>query len=219
MAIAHVCQGCGRDLARVRASREPVYGLWVAACPGCARVSPRARRTDRALLTRVGRIYFALLRLEVRTAGLAFMVIAASMGAYALGETFAHSYPLERAGMVLLGATHLIGGAFVHLAWSHHHVVMRWAALTGIVGFIAVVPLMAWGVMLGLAVWWPELIQAFEFEGASLRARLVAAPVLAGGALLIGYPVAAGLGAMHEVVRASRWRSRLSRARTRRFAS
>ena len=35
MSIAHLCAQCGWDLGRVRAAREPHYGLWLVRCPRC----------------------------------------------------------------------------------------------------------------------------------------------------------------------------------------
>lgn len=43
MAISHVCLSCGLDLARIRAAREPHYGLMLVRCPGCATASVRRR--------------------------------------------------------------------------------------------------------------------------------------------------------------------------------
>jgi hypothetical protein len=44
MADSHICLSCGLDLARVRAVVEPVYGLSLVACPGCA--AGAVRRED-----------------------------------------------------------------------------------------------------------------------------------------------------------------------------
>jgi len=41
MVLSHVCTECGHDLARVRARRDPHYGLSLVHCPGCAAVSVR----------------------------------------------------------------------------------------------------------------------------------------------------------------------------------
>jgi hypothetical protein len=48
MAIAHICLSCGRDLARVRPTREPHYGLNMIVCPGCGGRSVRRRRAPEA---------------------------------------------------------------------------------------------------------------------------------------------------------------------------
>jgi len=42
MAISHLCTTCGADLARVRARREPHYGLPLVVCPHCG--TPAVRR-------------------------------------------------------------------------------------------------------------------------------------------------------------------------------
>lgn len=49
MAIAHVCLGCGADLARIHVIRDPHYHLPIVICPGCGeacvrRVDPILRR-------------------------------------------------------------------------------------------------------------------------------------------------------------------------------
>lgn len=41
MTIAHVCFGCARDLASVRAVRDPHYALPMVICPGCGKASVR----------------------------------------------------------------------------------------------------------------------------------------------------------------------------------
>jgi hypothetical protein len=43
MAMMHLCQNCGTDLAHRRARREPHYGLPIVRCPACARVAVRRR--------------------------------------------------------------------------------------------------------------------------------------------------------------------------------
>lgn len=44
MAIAHVCLGCGADLARIHVIRDPHYRLPIVICPGCSHVC--VRRVD-----------------------------------------------------------------------------------------------------------------------------------------------------------------------------
>ena len=44
MAIAHVCLGCGADLARIHVIRDPHYRLPIVTCPGCGEVC--VRRVD-----------------------------------------------------------------------------------------------------------------------------------------------------------------------------
>ena len=41
MAIAHVCLGCGADLARIRVIRDPHYRLPIVTCPGCGEACVR----------------------------------------------------------------------------------------------------------------------------------------------------------------------------------
>ena len=43
MAIAHVCLGCGFDLARVRAGADPHYGLPLIICPQCTTATIRRK--------------------------------------------------------------------------------------------------------------------------------------------------------------------------------
>ena len=44
MAIAHVCLGCGADLARIHVIRDPHYRLPIVTCPGCGEAC--VRRVD-----------------------------------------------------------------------------------------------------------------------------------------------------------------------------
>lgn len=218
MAIARVCEGCGCDVSRARASREPVYGLWVARCPGCGKVEPRGRVTDGSLGRRAGRVYFALLRLEVRTVGVGAGVVACSMGADALADWGVRGWEISSAGWTLLGATLLVGGAFVHLAWSHHALWRRWVGLWLIVSAISSAPVLAWALSSAAHRWSASWFDVVELDRALLLMRLAWSAALPAAALLIGWPVAAGLGVLHESVRATRWRGRLARARKRRFA-
>ena len=41
MGIAHVCLGCGADLARIRVIRDPHYRLPIVTCPGCGEACVR----------------------------------------------------------------------------------------------------------------------------------------------------------------------------------
>ena len=44
MSIAHICLGCGADLARIHVIRDPHYRLPIVTCPGCGEVC--VRRVD-----------------------------------------------------------------------------------------------------------------------------------------------------------------------------
>ncbi|MGD9693745.1 MAG: hypothetical protein AB7G17_06170 [Phycisphaerales bacterium] len=218
MAIAHVCEGCGHDLSRVRASREPVYGLWGVTCPGCGKMCPRGRETDAGVARRAWRFYMALVRLEVRTAGCVVGVVAVTVSAFALAEAIRWESAPSRAGGLLIVVSHVVGGAFVHLALRHRHVLARFAALAGTAMFFAGLPVLAWGVRQGLGAiersWDPR--QALQREW---LIALALAPALSLFAVVVGYPVALAVGWVGEKIQAARWKGRLTRMRARRFTA
>jgi MFS family permease len=66
MSLAHVCLGCGLDLARQRARKEPYYGLSLIVCPRCATASVRRKHPIAVRWRQVRRVDWALSILLVK---------------------------------------------------------------------------------------------------------------------------------------------------------
>jgi predicted RNA-binding Zn-ribbon protein involved in translation (DUF1610 family) len=74
MTVAHVCPGCGAALTRVRAKRDPHYGLAMVLCPGCGRAAVRRRDPLRNRARQALRAVVALVIVGVQA-----MVLAGSL--------------------------------------------------------------------------------------------------------------------------------------------
>jgi hypothetical protein len=149
MAIAHVCLGCGYDLARVRPQREPHYRLPLIACPRCG---THCVRVDHPILVRWRNAKRVLLSLAVLLAqaamatGLAMLtptVVVVTLRALA-------NLPIEwerRAiALTLIGASitglGLLTGAWTRAAFAHLNqwwVWLSWLALMGLAGLVAII--------------------------------------------------------------------------------
>jgi hypothetical protein len=66
MSLAHVCLGCGFDLARQRPRNEPYYGLPLIVCPRCATASVRRKHPIAVRWRQVRRVDWALSILLVK---------------------------------------------------------------------------------------------------------------------------------------------------------
>ncbi|MHC4990463.1 MAG: hypothetical protein ACYTGC_05730 [Planctomycetota bacterium] len=136
MAIAHICYRCGTDLARVRAHREPHYGLLLLQCPGCCRFLARRRhplhefwrglrRVDWALTIVVFNV-LALICLLILTAGNAAWFGREILEDGAAGLLSDHRVPLF--GCFVL--TPILVGAWLAIGLPHWRRTTAWAMFT-----------------------------------------------------------------------------------------
>lgn len=160
MAIAHVCLGCGFDLARVRAVREPHYGWPLVRCPHCETCSVRRRhplqRGWRSLL----RLDWALSMLLIQIALLGAMLALTWMTAFGLYIALTIHFTdhpvrgLPWIAAITLVVAPLITGAWLTAAYSHWkprwRVWLAWALLVLIP--LNVLPIFA---MWGTDAWTP----------------------------------------------------------------
>ncbi len=155
MTIAHVCFGCARDLAGVRAVRDPHYALPLVICPDCGKACVRQTHpfhTRWIASLRIGTAVTALIFQNVVALTLICSTLVVIAGALTLGYA-AMIGELTRQAMINLGmsigAVSIVTGAWLTAGLSH---ISRWQAWLGwmllvvvLVGLIAAVSLGALG--------------------------------------------------------------------------
>lgn len=155
MTIAHVCFGCARDLAGVRAVRDPHYALPLVICPGCGKACVRQTHpfhTRWIASLRIGTAITALILQNVVALTLIFSTLAVIARALTLGYA-AIIGELTRQALINLGmsigAVSIVTGAWLTAGLSH---IPWWRAWLGwmllvvvLVGLIAAVSLGALG--------------------------------------------------------------------------
>ena len=128
MTIAHVCLGCARDLAGVRAIRDPHYALPIVHCPGCGKAAVRRTHPFHArwiASLRIGTALGVLLVQHAIAAALILATFAVMTGTFTIG--FA-TYAQEVSRVTLLSfvagfvAVSVLTGAWLtaglsHIAW------------------------------------------------------------------------------------------------------
>ena len=230
MAIAHVCLGCGVDLARVRARIEPIYRLPLVTCPRCGLHAVRRRHpiwhTYRTLL----RIDAALTVLFIQTVLLVGLLIANVCGALAVGEVIDGMMQRQKlqddeiAILVVFGLfAPILAGVWLTAGLAHWDRMAAWSGFFGIVAAILFTALI--GVVLvpalesqGALDWLVPVLyvmhpprqwmEALEFVGTGLL-LLPALSVMA----VVGMPIGARLRRLGPLVRSKRWRWRRRRQR------
>ncbi len=221
MAIAHVCNECGLDLARTRPVREPHYGLLLVTCPRCSRHCVRRRHPFvvwwRTLL-RVDASITAL-GLQIVAAGgfaaLTFVSIATLAAVFADmltdGTSRAALFVLILCIVGLPIATGVwLGAAFTHLRW--------WQAWLGWAGFLyglaVVIAGIASAVFMATAGLAPNggWVAGTTIGGVTI---LTLAPVLVVMLIvtLCGMPLGRPLAKLNGFARRVRWRMRRKRRR------
>ncbi len=134
MTIAHVCFGCARDLAGVRAVRDPHYALSLVICPGCGKTYVRQTHpfhTRWIASLRIGTAITALIFQNAVAVTLIFSTLAVIAGAFVLGYA-AMNGELTPQAMINLGvslaAVSIVTGAWLTAGLSH---ISRWRAWLG----------------------------------------------------------------------------------------
>ena len=180
---------------------------------------PRGRETDVSAGRKAWRFYFALLRLEARTAACAIAVVCVTLGAFALAEGWTSGMRLERGEAALIVLSLVAAGGLVHAALGHHRPVARLALLAGVSTIAAAIPTLVWIVRNTFAAYAPKVVPT----GVAYESEWGIAIALGAGlsfvAMVAGYPLGALMRWIGGLVRSARWRGRLSRARARRFAT
>lgn len=222
MAISHICLACGLDLARVRLSDDPHYGLPLIICPQCCTVS--VRRRPLAVLRwrqtwRAVRTLLAMLLQLALLGGLTALTMALCMTA--AHELAARRIPgptntIER--IIFLGV--VIGlsvgiGAWLTVGLAHWR---RWIAWLSFFAWTAV--LMAMDVLIGpfavrvlAQITDHHLSAPFRPEYWIIRLALLAAMMIVA---TLGIPVGMAIRHGWRAFRRQRWRARRRRLRGRR---
>ena len=151
MALAHVCLGCGFDLARHRPSREPYYGLPLIVCPHCATACVRHRHPIAVRWRQFRRIDWALSILVLKMLCALAIAIATGFTIFAALMLLArwpeiepeftarwkiHVFELVMAAAWAFAILPGIIGAWITAGLSH---LTRRQAWTGWFGFMSVV--------------------------------------------------------------------------------
>ena len=143
MAIAHVCLGCGWDLARVRPQREPHYGLDLIRCPRCRAAVVRRKHPIWTRWRQFRRLDFAITVLGARvfiTALLTFLnVMAAMLCVVLLSELRVDREWPDGAGVYLImifGMLAPLTGTWLTAAFEH---IPRWRMWFGWLLWIALI--------------------------------------------------------------------------------
>jgi hypothetical protein len=221
MAISHLCTSCGLDVARVRALREPLYGLPLVTCPRCGVHAVRRRHP---LIARWRQI------LRLKTSVLVMLVQAALAVGLTLGTVGACIIWAQRwlGGGIDVGDERIVAGMAVGFLclpaalglWltaglGHWRAGTQWAVFAAVVtALLSLDTVVAPAVMHGLvAVGGEEPPLPWGFEHLFVRGMILglvlivaAAGVAPGRLLMLGF----------ARFRAARWRARRRRFRARR---
>lgn len=224
MAISHICLDCGLDLARVRSSREPHYGLPLVQCPSCGAASVRRRHPLVVAWRRFGRVGFALmagllqlLLLAAFTAlTMVFCVIAASQ--LHSGELPGPNDPVARSIILTLAVVLSFGiGIWLTAGLSHWRRPIAWMAFSC---WMAVLMSLDALIVPALIAGMDELVDdhvAMPFRIEQLPWRFA----LFGGMMAIalaGIPLGHGFERLVHAARRQLWRNRRRRWRRRGIA-
>jgi hypothetical protein len=143
MAIAHVCIGCGSDLARLRPRREPHYGLNLVTCPGCGLASVRRRHPVWSGWRRGRRAGVSIVVLAARliiTLFLSALNVFAALGLLALYNDMQRggSAPPGYAAffVLMLGLLALVTGVWLTAGFEH---IARWKVVIGWLAWMALI--------------------------------------------------------------------------------
>lgn len=217
MSMAHICTGCGLDLARQRPVREPHYGLRLVTCSGCGTSSVRRRHPlDRAWRTtlRVANVVKAL------SARLLLLLIFTLMTIWAARWT---ADRLERVSVEQLWDRHrlmvalsfiilpIMTGIWLSAAFTHWRYTSQWLAWAGwIVGVGWIVPL-----LIAIIRWWPSDIGLSWHVDPRLSSMALAAFAVMWAISFMAIPLGSILIRASQHSQRKQWRRRRQRLRRR----
>jgi len=177
--LSHICQGCGAELARVRAPLDPVYGLRVVVCPRCAAAC--VRRLPGASRKRVLRLVDAVSGLLVNALAGALLLL------WSVGVVLGLARTLDRAGEGPLGALQLRDAAG---RWIDERVVLTaaLAVLSVAAGAWLASGLAHWRRWLAFVAWTAALVAAVSIGPLVFALRAAAALLMLGSTPRYGGP-------------------------------
>ncbi|MDQ7013330.1 MAG: hypothetical protein Q9O74_05460 [Planctomycetota bacterium] len=127
MARSHICMGCGKELARLRAPPDPHYGLPVVVCPGCGLACVRRPRGGlarwhtflRALGAGLKLVGGGMLLVAVLALGLVFCAqVAEGLDEALVGKPFSAFFKPDAVVQQRLGDWWTYGGVWIVPVWG-----------------------------------------------------------------------------------------------------
>ena len=221
MAISHLCTNCGSDLARIRARREPRYGLPLIVCPRCGTCAvrrrhplPRRYRSGKRLMVSLA-VLVAQLGLLVAFTVLAIVVCVQFGDAFMRGDIEPSRPEMTVLAVLSFGVLPLALGMWLKAGLSHWRRPVAWLVFA-----LVVLPMLSIDTLLlpWLARSIPSLDLTLQWDSCRWDLWLGRASALAAlmSVALLGIPAGAGLGRLHDLARRGLWRFRLRQARMRR---
>ena len=196
MAMSHICQGCGRELARVRPVADPVLGLRIVVCPECAAATVRRRDAVVDGFRRARRVWIALSALvaQLLLATLLTLLVVALIGTLelfwihrahgslaGLADSFAGSGAAKLewiAAPILLALVAIVTGVWLTSCFPHRRRARLWAAAGAVLLGVLFFRLLLQRLVLGPLDYPGGLGQDYEPPNALLRIALAAAVLL-----------------------------------------
>lgn len=214
MVIAHICLQCGLDLARIRVSRDPHYGLPLVVCPRCSTACVRRRHLIEQGWRTTRRLIRSLLALGGQL--LAVVIIGSAMSSAALGLDRAMmrhdlNWLLEEERVLLIFALlviPIINGAWLSATTRHWRRGAAWTAwllALVLIGWF-VIPMMDWLDRWSRSPTMPTPPWSLPTWSQGLLPLLIMSVIS-----LIGWPIGNAVRGISRANRRQRWRKRRRR--------
>jgi hypothetical protein len=182
MALAHVCSGCGANLALARPRRDPIYGLPLVWCAGCGRPSVRCLHPIWRRWQELRAAAVALGWLALRLVLVLFMWIVALLATAIVMHSIDAARVLEAwfvgVVVVLFGAVAVSQGVWITTGLSHLSHRGAWLGWAGFLGGVTTVMFLLFGI--GLALSRQDRIESlwdWRFTKVLLALLLAGAPI------------------------------------------
>lgn len=217
MAIAHVCLGCGHDLARMRtaAHPDPHYGLPLTVCPQCGRAEFRWRHPLVRGWRRARRIFATFAALILCILVLLLFTMFSFIAAFGEGARLIeqrHSLDLDQDRFSLFWAYlvfPLILGVWLEAAFNHWRYRLQWLAWAAwIISLAWILPLaedISYGQESSIGV----LVKQHWYASCNGMLALLLITCIS----LIGIPFGRMLRRALDASRRTRWRRKRARIR------
>ncbi|HRP61835.1 MAG TPA: hypothetical protein PK400_00920 [Phycisphaerales bacterium] len=217
MSMAHICTGCGLDLARQRPAREPHYGLRLVTCSCCGTASVRRRHPiDRAWRTtlRVANVIKALgSRLLLLLIFTLLTIWTARGTANRLERISIEQFWERHQVMVVLSfiVLPMMTGMWLSAAFAHWRYKAQWLAWAGwIIGVGWIFPF-----LISLIRWGPSGVGLSQGVGAPIGEMALVAFGLMWLISLTAIPLGTILIRAGQLSQRKQWRRRRQRLRRR----
>lgn len=221
MAISHLCTTCGADLARVRARREPYYGLPLVVCPHCGTPAVRRRHPLQKRWRSGRQLALSLTIIQAQLLLLIGFVVLTTVVCVQFGDDFSdRSLNFQQVGTTIIAALSfgllpVALGTWLTAGLPHWRRAMPWIAFT-----LLILPMLSIDTLLLPSLTHLMPASGMTGEVGSCRwdlwlGRLAALAAILAVAVL-GIPIGKGLTLAHDHARHALKRARLRRRRVRR---